>query len=311
MSDLFEDKSLSPMLMYQTEPFDDDEYIFELKLDGIRCVAYLDKDIVNFRNKRNKDVSSIYPELKDIFKCAKKRCILDGELVCLDYEGKPDFFTLQKRSLMSDKMRIELSAKRNPVQFVAYDILYIGNNKVTEMPLTERKKLLSENITEGYGLSISRYIEKEGIAFFELVKAQGLEGVVAKKKNGRYYIGKRTGEWVKIKVMQDEDLIVCGYKTNDRGGIKDLILGIYDNETLITRGSVSLGISKEDERTILKFAERNTVTKPWFPEKENVRWLKLSLVGTAHYMHITKNDHMRQPVWKGLRTDKAYNECRF
>lgn len=309
MIDLFEEKNIAPMLLYQVEPFDDEDYIFELKLDGIRCIAYLDNDKVVLRNKRNKDVTLTYPELKEIFKCAKKRCILDGELVSLDKNGKPDFFALQKRSLMTDQLRIDLSAKRNPVQFVAYDILYIDHCQITDMPLMDRKKELSKNIAEGYGLSISRYIEKEGRAFFELAKSQDLEGVVAKKKEGLYYIGKRTREWVKIKVMQDEDLIVCGYKTNDNGGIKDLILGIYDDSVLIARGSVSLGISKEDEKTILEYAQKNSVNRSWFPKKQNVHWLKLGLVGTAHYMHQTENGHMRQPVWKGLRDDKTPKDC--
>ncbi len=311
MSDLFEDKNISPMLLYQVEPFDDKDYIFELKLDGIRCIAYLDKDNVVLRNKRNKDVTEIYPELNNIYKCAEKRCILDGEIICQGENGKPDFFALQRRSLMIDKFRIKLAAERNPVQFVAYDILYIDNKQITDEPLLQRKSQLKKVIKENNSLSISRYIEKDGMAFFELAKQNELEGVVAKKKDGLYHIGKRTKDWVKIKVMQDEDLIVCGYKLNDDGKIKDLLLGIYDEDNLISRGSVSLGISKEDQKTILNFAKNNTITKPWFPDKNNVNWLKLKLVGTAHYMHQTESGNMRQPVWKGLRTDKSVNECRI
>jgi len=311
MSDLFEEKNISPMLLHETSPFDDDNYIFELKLDGVRCIAYLDKNSVTLRNKRNKDVTEIYPELKEIYKCAKKRCILDGELVVLNNEGKPDFFTLQKRALLSAPMRINLLAKRNPVQFVAYDILYIGDKQITDKPLMERKKILESNITEGYGLSVSRYIEKNGIAFFELAKAQNLEGIVAKKKNGKYFLGKRAKEWVKIKVMQEEDLIVCGYKLNDDGNIKDLVMGVYDEGVLVPRGSVSLGISKEDKETVLKYAKNNRLDKPLFHGSSDTVWLKPGLVGTAKYMQKTETGHMRQPVWKGLRNDKKPEECRI
>ena len=122
MADLFHDKNISPMLLNEAkEPFDDKDYIYELKLDGIRCIAYLGKDVV-LQNKRFKDVSAIYPELSVMSKCVKKNTVLDGELVVLT-GGKPDFYALQKRSLMGERFRIQLAAKKNPVQFAAYDIL--------------------------------------------------------------------------------------------------------------------------------------------------------------------------------------------
>ena len=308
--DAFKDKELSPMLIAEeVEPFDDEEYIYELKLDGIRCLAYIDEAGVVLRNKRNKDVTETYPELSNINKCINKRCVLDGELVCLS-EGKPSFYDLQKRSLMGNSFKINLAAKSNPIQFVAYDILYLDNKKITDLPLMERIALLEGNIKEeSNNFSYSRWIEKQGIAFYELAKKQELEGIVAKKKNSKYYPGKRTRDWNKIKFMKDEDLIVCGYKENDSGSVKDIIVGIYKDDKLVPRGSVALGVSKADQRTIMEHAIKHTISKAWFPEKKDVIWLELALVGTAHYMHKTKNGHMRQPVWKGLRDDKDVQDC--
>lgn len=118
MADLFEDKKISPMLLHEVnEPFDDEDYIHELKLDGIRCVAYIDPKSVILQNKRFKDLTPIYPELSGICECVKKRVILDGELVVMT-NGKPDFYALQRRSLMADSFKISLAAKKNPVQFV-------------------------------------------------------------------------------------------------------------------------------------------------------------------------------------------------
>ena len=115
MADLFHDKNISPMLLNEVkEPFDDKDYLYELKLDGIRCIAYLGKDVV-LQNKRFKDVSAIYPELSDMSRCVKKNTVLDGELVVLT-DGKPDFYALQKRSLMTDKFRIKLAANFFPKQ---------------------------------------------------------------------------------------------------------------------------------------------------------------------------------------------------
>ena len=171
----------------------------------------------------------------------------------------------------------------------------------------ERKKILSQAVLEGNNLTISRYIESNGVAFFELTKSQELEGIVAKRKDGLYHIGKRTRDWLKIKVMQDEDLLILGYQPDEDGDVKDLILGYYDEDgKLQCRGKVYLGISKEERGIIAQFAKTNTVKKPWFPKYKNAVWLKPQLVGTAHFMHETARGGMRQPVWKGLRFDKIY-----
>lgn len=306
MNDLFKEKKISPMLLNEVkQPFDDENYIYELKLDGIRCIAYVEPKSVTLQNKRFKDLIDIYPELSGISKCVKKRVILDGELVVLT-DGKPDFYALQKRSLMGDKFKISLAAKKSPVQFVAYDILYFDGKDLTNKPLMKRKEYLSKAVTEGHNLSVSRWIQRNGIAFFDLAKKENLEGIVAKKKYGLYYIGKRTPEWIKIKVMQDEDLIVLGYQPDKDGNVKDLILGYYDeNGELKCRGKVYLGVSKAEQKIIAEFAKKNTVKKPWFDKYKNVVWLKAELVGTAHFMHETESGGMRQPVWKGLREDKV------
>lgn len=186
------------MLLYETQPFDDENYIYELKLDGIRCLAYIDSKSVVLQNKRHKDVTAIYPELSQMSKCVKRRVILDGELVVLNKDGKPDFYALQRRSLMTDSSKTGLAAKSNPVQFVAYDIIYYDGTDLTDKPLMELKEILTKVINEGNNLTISRYIEKNGIAFFELAKAQELEGIVAKRKDGLYHIGRRTRDWLKI-----------------------------------------------------------------------------------------------------------------
>ena len=299
MKDLFDKKNISPMLLYQTEPFDGEDYIFELKLDGIRCIAYIDEESVVLQNKRWKDITDTYPELKEMYKCVKHRVVLDGELVAF-VDGVPNFYVLQTRSLMTDKFKIEIASKRNPIQFVAYDILYYNGKDLTGKPLMERKRILSESVKEGNNLSISRYIEQDGKAFFELVKQQNLEGIVAKKKNGLYYIGKRTREWVKIKVMQDEDLLVLGYKPDERGNVKDLIVGFMQDGKPKCKGTVYLGVNSEEKKIIKNFAEKNK-SEPVLAKYKGVVWVKPKLIGTVQYMQETDSGSMRQPVWKGLK----------
>src|SRR5690554_515970 len=113
---------LSPMLFYESKPFNSQKHIFELKFDGIRALAYLDKETL-LKNKRHKIINNTYPELLQIHKQVKKRCILDGEIV-LFHKSKPDFFKIQKRSLMENPLKIKLQSKRYPVTFIAFDIIY-------------------------------------------------------------------------------------------------------------------------------------------------------------------------------------------
>lgn len=134
------------------------------------------------------------------------------------------------------------------------------------------------------------------------MKKEGLEGIVAKKKDGKYHIGKRTDDWQKIKVMRDEDLLICGYQEDENGKVKDLILGYYDKDgELKCRGKVYLGVSKEEKKIIGEYGEKHRVKKPWFDKYEGAVWIKPELTGTAHFMHETESGGMRQPVWKGLR----------
>ena len=304
--DIFETKNISPMLLeHISEPFNSEDYIFELKLDGIRCLAYLDERQTILKNKRNKDVTDVYPELKQIHKQIKKRCILDGELVSLNKDGSPNFFALQKRSLLTDKFRIELEMEKNKVNFVAYDILYLDDKQTTNLTLTERKKLLKNNIKENEILSISRIVENEGIKLFELTQQLSLEGIVAKKKNSTYQIGKRSKDWIKIKNLIDEDFYICGLMFDEDNQIKDLVLTTKVNGKYINRGKVYLNISKDEQNFILKFALKHTKNKPLFDiySDKNILWIEPKLVCTVQYMMLTKDGNMRQPVFKGLRTD--------
>jgi bifunctional non-homologous end joining protein LigD len=309
MSDLYDSRSAEAMLLTESEPFDSEQHIFELKLDGIRCLAYLEPGKVDLRNKRNKYLTDIYPELSEIHKLVKTRCILDGELVVMD-QGRPDFYELQRRSLMTDKFKIELSAKQKPVRLVIYDILYFDQASLLDRPLMERKKLLQEHVTENDSLAISRYILDKGIDFYHLVASQNLEGIVAKKKDSIYQSGKRSKYWVKFKKLEDADFIICGYIPNEQGGIKSIQLAIYDQGELMNQGHVAMGISKQDEKIILKYAivyETNYPFKEGQPEKDAV-YFEPILVCKVEYMMRSKHG-LRQPVFKGLRDDKKASEC--
>jgi len=307
--DIFETKTIAPMLIAEERPaFDSPDWIYELKLDGIRCVAYLDKSGATLRNKRNKDVTAIYPELVLIHKQAKKRCILDGEVFVLR-EGRTNFFEMQRRSLMSNKFRIDLAAAKLPVSFVAFDLLYLDGDQITERPLMERKKLLEKTISESERLAVSRYIEQKGVALYEAAEKQELEGVVAKRKDSKYYFGKRTKDWIKCKALLDEDFVVCGYYQKAEN-IVSVILGRYAAGNLVYSGHVVMGVSREDYRRMA--AEERVGKEKYyasFPDFEGAVWLEPVLVCTVKFMEYTPGGGLRQPVFKGLRDDKGPKEC--
>jgi bifunctional non-homologous end joining protein LigD len=305
--DIFEEKAIKPMLIKDmTDPFNSPDYIYELKLDGIRCLAYLDETSTDLRNKRNDIMLPRFPELSDIHAFVKGKCILDGELIVIK-KGVPDFFEVQRRSLMSDRFKIQLASKQYPASFVAYDILYINNKQIMNLPLIDRKKLLEEAVNETIQLAVSRYIPEHGIELFNLAKQQSLEGVIAKVKDSKYYPDKRTKEWVKFKFLADKDFVICGYIIKERG-LTSLVLGQYRGNDLLYKGHVTMGVKSD-------FAEEYHCTKreqsPFHltpTGNEEAIWLEPSLVCVVQYMPNEKG-LLRQPVFKGIRDDKIPLEC--
>ena len=287
--DLFEKKNIKPMLIAEEkQPFDDINYIYELKLDGIRCIAYLDKNSVDLRNKRNDKLLFRYPELANINKQIKcEKVILDGELYVMK-NGRTDFYEMQRRSLMSDKFKIELASKKLPISFTAFDILYKDNKQLTDLPLMERKQILQQCIIENERISVSRYIENEGKKLFELTTKNDLEGIVAKKKDSKYYFDKRTKDWIKIKNYEEEDFIIMGYSDDN------IILGQFENGKLEYKGKVALGITKQQWEIIR--------SKKVIERKLEEIFVEPILVCSVKYMKNSKG--LRQAVFKGIRQDK-------
>lgn len=309
MADIWKTKNIKPMLIgTEGEPFDSDEYIYELKLDGERCIAYLDNEKTVLKNKRNVLMLPKVPELVEIHKNVNVRCILDGELAVIK-DGKPNFFEIQKRSMMSNPIKIEMAAKKYPACFTAFDILYYEDRQVTDLTLTERKEFLQKAVkSEDSRFAVSRHIEKNGTAFYNLAKQQELEGIVAKRKDSKYYHDRRTKDWIKIKYLKDDDFIVLGYVPKENN-MNSIILGQYKNNQLIYKGHVTLGVGGEPFRKIKSLDETSCPFSEVPKGNENAVWVKSELVCTVKYMMKTENGGMRQPVFKGLRDDKSPEEC--
>lgn len=304
----FESKNIRPMTfgVEEKEPFNSPDYIYEIKYDGYRCIAYLSEG-TDIRSKNNNKLLSKFPELSNLHKQVDKSCILDGELVVFK-NGSPDFYEMQRRGIMSDKFKIDFISDRYPATFVAFDILYYNGMSMIDKSILERKGILEKCITENQRLIISRHIEEEGIALFELVKSQSLEGIVAKRKASLYRPGIRTKEWIKIKYLKDEDFVICGYVINksESKNTVSIILGLYNEaKDLIYQGHVIIGLSRKEFKVISNLI---TIEKSYFGFK-NTTYVEPRLVCTVTYTERTKSGALRHASFKELLTDKLPQEC--
>ncbi|MBU5331742.1 DNA ligase [Anaerocolumna aminovalerica] len=306
MSDLFNERKVSPMLIKEEKPpFDSEDYIYELKFDGIRSVAYLD-DRVDLRNRRGIMITSLFPELSDINKQVSGKCILDGELVVLK-DGKPDFYEVQRRTVMRDPFKIQLASTKYPASFIVYDILYYQDKELLSSPLIERKELLQSVINENNRLIFSRYIETYGKQLYDLANAQKFEGIVAKRKDSKYYMGKKAEFWIKSKFYDSIDAVVCGYiyKPND---MTSIIIGQYMGSKLVYKGHVTLGAGI---KKLNKYGYKVIDQSPfgYVPRgNEGAVWIQPDIVCTIEYMP-SKREGMRLPIFREIRDDKSPIEC--
>lgn len=310
MEDIFDNRLARPMLIaHQSQPFNSTEYLFELKFDGIRCLAYVSNDSIDFRNKRNKELIHHFPELTDLYRYINcNKCILDGELIVLK-NGIPDFYEVQKRTVLTDLFKIKLSSQMSPATFVVYDLIYLNNSLIIDLPLIDRISNLATIITENKKITISKPIENNGIELFNIVKSKELEGVVAKKKSSKYFFEKRSSDWIKFKHLEDDDFVICGYIVKSNS-MTSLILGKYNSQDkLIYKGHVTLGVSLRTIKDRLDITDSIPFDTNIPKGNESAVWVIPNRVGIVQYMPSNK-EGMRQPVFKGLRDDKSPLECR-
>lgn len=306
--DIFENREARAMLIAkQMDPFDSDDYIYELKFDGIRTLAYLDKNMTDLRNKRNKELLHLFPELMHLNESVSQKCILDGELIVIK-NGKPDFYEIQKRTMLTNLFKIEMNAKKYHASYIVYDILYFDNHLLIDEPIEKRKEILNQIVKENELIALSRVIESKGIELFNVVKQQNLEGVVAKRKGSLYFFGKRSQDWIKFKYLEDNDYVICGYILKSHH-MTSFILGQYlQDRTLVYKGHCTLGCSinilKQNKYTVIEHS-------PFYDTpngNEDAIWLKPELVCIVEYMPSDK-EGLRQPVFKGIRDDKKPYDC--
>ena len=293
---------LRPMLAQQRqEAFDSEEYLFEIKWDGYRCLAY-HSDGILLRSRNGKDFTQQFQQIISDLASLPSGYILDGELVILDKRGRPDFSALQHKS------------RDSRVTYIVFDMLYCDNVNICKLPLIERRKrlhLLFGGQNKLGCLWLAQAIETQGKQYYQLAIHQGLEGIMAKHKHSRYLPGLRSPHWYKIKHRLQIDAVVVGYSPAKQG-FKSLYLALYADDGLHYIGNVGTGFSVQERRILLSgFASIRQKFAPW-PLSAGIRegvWVKPLFVAIINYLEFTPDLRLRQPSFVGLRSDKHPTEC--
>jgi bifunctional non-homologous end joining protein LigD len=315
---------IHPMLATPiAKAFDGPEWLFEIKWDGYRAVAFIEDGRVRLVSRSQNDLTAQFPELGSLPQSVKaQRAILDGEIVALDEEGRPSFSLMQQRTgFRPGKHRLP-GREGVPIVYYAFDLLYLDGFDLRRVALEQRKQLLQERIVPGALVQFSDHYAEKGLDLFEAAKQRGLEGIVAKKRNG-IYEEKRSRDWLKIKITQRQECVIGGYTDPEgsRNYFGALVLGLYDRQgRLIHVGQVGTGFDQKALKEM--FAHLQTLATKQNPfygpigGLRKVHFVRPELVAEikfAEWTHETADGGMklRAPVFMGLRADKSAAECRL
>ncbi len=308
------------------KPFDGEDWLFEIKWDGYRAVAFIENGTVRLVSRNQNDLTPRYPELKGLPQSVMaKTAILDGEVVALDDQGRPSFGLMQQRTGFRPGGKRGPANAEVPVLYFAFDLLYLDGYDWRKVPLEERKKKLESIIVPGDVLRFSDHYEREGKALFELAKQRGLEGILAKKRDCPYE-ERRSTDWLKIKITHQVECVIGGYTEPEgsRAHFGSIVLGLYDKQgRLIHVGQAGSGFNQRSLVEIWQMLRsRETKQNPFYGEVEALRkvyWVKPELVAEIEFGEWTGSESsgkiagtgpkLRAPVFQGLRDDKDPKEC--
>ena len=310
----------APMLAYPSEelPRDERDWAFEFKWDGVRAIVYAERSGLTVLSRNGRDVTVAYPELAGMLAALHSReVVLDGEIVTLDERGRPSFAILQTRMHVRDAAAARRLALAQPVAFVAFDVLHLDGQPAVETSYRERRGLLESLELSGPNWYAPASFEKDGAELLHVSREQGLEGIVCKRLDSLYLPGRRSRSWLKIKHEHTQEVVIGGWRpgTGARSRrIGSLLTGVYEGTQLVYSGRVGTGFS--DRELALLAAELAPLERTSSPfagqlpkaETNDARWVEPQLVGEVRFNDWTPEGRLRQPVWRGLRTDKSAQE---
>lgn len=294
-------KFIKPMLASIAKTaFDDKDWLFEVKWDGYRAISEIKKGQVQFYSRNGIDFSERFPSLVKELAKIKHDVVLDGEIVLMNDKNLPDFQKLQHYE----------NHLNYPLLYYVFDVLQVDGKSTTSLPLRDRKTLAQKLLKTNKVIRYCDHVEENGIAFFATAKEQGLEGIIAKKKDSTYATGVRSKEWVKIKNIQSTESVIVGY-TEPKGGryhFGSLILANKKGKGWEYRGHVGTGFTNDLLTSLKKLMKPLETTASPFKEEVPLNgkttWLKPKLVADIAYTEITRDGIFRHPAFLRLRDEK-------
>lgn len=292
------------MLARRCEPFDSEDYLFEIKWDGMRAQAGVHGGGYTLMNRHERDLITRYPELESL-RQLPDGTYLDGEIIVIE-DGKPRFDLVMQRESTKNAHRVQALRNSMPVTFVVFDLLYERGTSIMSQPLAERRARLTELLDGDAAppyVVLSSGVVGTGLEYFEAAVAQELEGVMAKRLESRYQTGRRTDDWLKIKRTQHIQCAVVGF-TRTGKDLRSLIIAAQIDGELRCVGKVGSGLStavREDLEVRLAARQRDS---PWMDCEIEGLWVEPGLYCNVSYLELTRAGHLRAPVFLDLIEDQ-------
>jgi bifunctional non-homologous end joining protein LigD len=303
-------KRIEPMLARTGElPPDDENWAFEIKWDGVRAIGYVDGGRLRLEARSGRDITPRYPELRGLGRAlAGHDAIVDGEVVAFD-NGRPSFQKLQGRMHLTSESHVRRLSESDPVNYIVFDLLWLDGHSLTDLPYTERRERLLELGLQGDRWLTPAHHVGDGAAMLQASRAQGLEGVIAKRLDCPYYPGKRSHGWVKVKNVLETDVVVGGWLPGEGRRATQfgaLVVGVHKDGELTYAGRVGTGFDERElDRLGAMLADLEQDASPFAgrqPPKET-RFVEPVLVARVGYGELTQAGTLRHPRYLGLRDD--------
>lgn len=305
-------EQVEPMLATLTdEPFDSDEWLYEVKWDGYRAVSFLKGQQVTIKSRNDKSFNDKFYPIYEELKAMKLEAVLDGEIVVVGADGHANFGALQNWRSEAD----------GDLLYYVFDILWYKGKDLTKLTLTDRKAILHEILSTSETIKLSTPFYTSGIKFLETAREMGLEGIMAKRKDSAYHVHARTKDWLKIKANKRQEVVIGGFTKNDGSSkvFSSILVGVYEGKKLVYTGKVGTGFSDKLQKEMLEKFNQVTADKSPFstepdvnkasrfrpdPPHANVTWLQPKLICEVSFTEMTTDGVMRHPSFIGLREDK-------
>jgi len=295
-----------------------EEWLYEPKLDGYRALLIKDGKETQIRSRNDKDLTLMYPTVTAAgLRLKAEQAVVDGEIVALSEDGRPSFQALQHRS----------SHPKHQIVFYAFDVLHLNGQDLMGEPLVKRRALLPKIVGDDTTIRMSLELPGSGAEIVRAVRAVGIEGVIAKRRDSTYQPGARSNEWVKLKLEQQQEFVIGGYRPDGTLGLDALLVGHYEGKDLLFAGKVRAGLIPHARRELLEKLKPLLVSDCPFAnlpdadigrwgggvtaeQMREIRWTKPQLVAQIRFVEWTAENRLRHAAFLGLRLDKSAKEVR-